>query len=68
MKFIYFIWNCKKLWVWKEVYTFIKIKEYIQRDFIVDYIDINFKKSYEPYSIRLLYMAILILYLIFIKS
>lgn len=42
-----------------------KLKEYIEREYRVDYIDINFKKSYEPYNMRLLLIAIGVLYINF---
>lgn len=42
-----------------------KIKIYIERDYIIDYVDIEFKKSYEPYNMRILYSAVLVSYIIF---
>src|ERR1700753_585579 len=42
-----------------------KIIAYIKRDYIVDYVDIEFKKSYEPYSVRIFYFTIFISYMIF---
>ena len=43
-----------------------KIILYIDRGFCVDYIDVNFKKSYEPYNMRLLFIGIFILYITFL--
>ena len=42
-----------------------KFKKYFERGFVVDYVDINLKKSYEPYNIRMLYIGIFISYIIF---
>lgn len=41
------------------------IKKYVMRDYVIHYVDIKFKRSYEPYSARILYLLIFISYIIF---
>lgn len=52
-----------------EIYDMLfakKIENYFERNFIVDYIDLDRKKkSYEPYSIRVLLFCIFVLYYLF---